>query len=498
MPIGKIEPFSVESQNWDSYVRRLKQFITLNSIDDGLKVATLLTLVGGECYNLLCDLCSPDHPEDKEFDELVELLKHHLEPEKSEIAERHIFRQRTQLQGESIRLYLQGLKHLAKTCNFGSNLEENLRDQFVSGLYSEEMRSRIFAEKNIDYKRAVELASALEAAERHASTAGAPVGGDGAGVDALHRVSDSGPAARARASGAGRSGGAGGATASSGGGERAADGRVPCARCGRATHTPSKCRYKNFTCDLCGIKGHLKVMCLNKSNHGGPIGKTKSKAKLKLYVVENGGPPLMGRTWIKELKLSIVECHKITERDSIASRLKREYPEVFAEGLGTFKSCIRLHLNDKKPVFVKARPLPLALRERVATELERLQREGVIYKVDRSDYGTHIVAVIKSNGDIRICGDYKITLNPILKDFHYPLPRIEEIFSILAGGEQYTKLDLSNAFQQCLLHEESQAMTAITTHVGTFVYRRVPFGIKCIPENYGGDTQRAAVYCRIR
>ncbi|XP_046970363.1 uncharacterized protein K02A2.6-like [Vanessa cardui] len=385
-------------------------------------------------------------------------------------------------------------------------------------------------------------------------------------------------------SGAGRSGGAGGAAASDGGGDRVADGRVPCARCGRATHTPSKCRYKNFTCDLCGIKGHLKVMCLNKSNNAGPIGRAKSKgqyfinnssdsegddgnfynlvtggegdkpyyatlfvnnvkckfeidtgsrisaisktfydkyfndiviysknlilksytgdtidtlgyidvdvrfgqnsAKLKLYVVENGGPPLMGRTWIKELKLSIVECHKITEPDSIASRLKREYPEVFAEGLGTFKSCIRLHLNDKKPVFVKARPLPLSLRERVEAELERLQREGVIYKVDRSDYGTPIVPVIKSNGDIRICGDYKITLNPILKDFHYPLPRIEEIFSILSGGEQYTKLDLSSAFQQCLLHEESQAMTAITTHVGTFVYRRVPFGIKCIPENF--------------
>ncbi|XP_046976658.1 uncharacterized protein K02A2.6-like [Vanessa cardui] len=217
-------------------------------------------------------------------------------------------------------------------------------------------------------------------------------------------------------SGAGRSGGAGGAAASNGGGDRVADGRVPCARCGRATHTP--------------------------------------------------------------------KCHKITEPDSIASRLKREYPEVFAEGLGTFKSCIRLHLNDKKPVFVKARPLPLSLRERVEAELERLQREGVIYKVDRSDYGTPIVPVIKSNGDIGICGDYKITLNPILKDFHYPLPRIEEIFSILSGGEQYTKLDLSSAFQQCLLHEESQAMTAITTHVGTFVYRRVPFGIKCIPENF--------------
>lgn len=565
MPIGKIEEFSLESQNWDNYVRRLKQFIALNNIEDELKVATLLTLVGGECYNLLCDLCSPLHPEDKEFDELVELLRNHLEPEKSEIAERHIFRQRIQLQGESIRLYLQGLKHLAKTCNFGSNLEENLRDQFVSGLYSEDMRSRIFAEKNIDYKRAVELASALEAAERHASAAGASPG-EAAAV--VHRVS--GAEERARGSAAGRGGGY----------------HVACARCGKATHTANKCRYKRFTCDLCGIKGHLKVMCLNKSDNcnSSSFGKAKSKgqyfmnnsndtedeqcylynlvtggesdrpyyakllvnnvkckfeidtgsrisviskifydkyfnhmilhkkhlmlksytgdtidtlgyidtevrcgphsAQLKLYVVKNGGPPLMGRTWINKLKLKIVECHNITEGDSMAVKLKQEYPEVFAEGLGTFRSRIRLYLKDTKPVFVKARPLPLALRARVAAELERLQREGIIYEVERSDYGTPIVPVVKANGDIRICGDYKITINPILKDFHYPLPRIEAIFSTLGGGEQYTKLDLSNAFQQCLLHEDSQAMTAITTHMGTFAYRRVPFGIKCIPENF--------------
>ncbi|CAH2099490.1 unnamed protein product [Euphydryas editha] len=113
--------------------------------------------------------------------------------EQAERAERHIFRQRTQLQGESIRLYLQGLKHLAKTCNFGSNLEEN---QFVSGLYSEEMRSRIFAEKNIDYKRAVELANWRSRGGGAAREHGGCSGCDDAGADALHRVSGRGPARR--------------------------------------------------------------------------------------------------------------------------------------------------------------------------------------------------------------------------------------------------------------------------------------------------------------
>ncbi|KAM3966345.1 uncharacterized protein ACR2FA_012653 [Aphomia sociella] len=126
----------------------------------------------------------------------------------------------------------------------------------------------------------------------------------------------------------------------------------------------------------------------------------------------------------------------MTERviDKSIEMLLKEFKEVFAEGLSTYtKSRIHLHLTDKTPVFVKARPLPLALRAPVERELERLQRDDVIYKVDRSDYGTPVVPIIKKNGSIRICGDYKVTINPLLKDFHYPLPRIEEIFANLAG-----------------------------------------------------------------
>lgn len=576
MPLGKIESFNINDQNWDTYVRRVKQFIALNEVKETLHVSTLVTIVGSQCYDLMCDLCAPDLPEDKKFDELVKLVKDHLEPERSEIAERHVFRQRKQAQGESVRSYLQSLKHLAKTCNFESSLEVNLRDQFVSGLFSEDMRSRLFAEKNINYKRSVELAFALEAAERHASgVAGAPAAASSsvalAKDEGLHRVGGGGGAARSRQP----------APASGGAAAAAAAPRQPCSRCGRSGHVPGRCRYKFYSCDKCGEKGHLKAMC--KRNDGNVATKkgqyflddtdsdddchfynlvssvgdkpyyirlnventqckfeidTGSKisaisksfyddnfsklsivnriltfrsytgdvietlgyimvhvkcgleaAYLKLYVINNGGPPLLGRIWIKHLKLSLFKSdndtiHNVNEGDSMAISLRKQFPEVFADGLGTCKSRIRLHLNEETPVFVKARPLPLALRERVEQELDRLQREGVIYKVERSDYGTPIVPVVKANGDIRICGDYKVTINPRLKDFHYPLPRIADLFATLGGGEQYTKLDLSNAFQQCLLEEDSQPLSAITTHVGTFVYSRVPFGIKCIPENF--------------
>jgi hypothetical protein len=206
-------------------------------------------------------------------------------------------------------------------------------------------------------------------------------------------------------------------------------------------------------------------------------------ADLPLFVISNGGPPLLGRLWLRKLNLGSIKLNKMTDNiDPTVLQLNNEFPEIFDDKLGTFKTKIHLHLKDNTPIFCKARPLPLALRMPVERELERLQSEQVIYKVETSEYGTPIVPVIKRDGSIRICGDYKVTVNKYLKEFHYPLPRIDQLFAALSGGEQFTKLDLKNAYLQLVLDDASQPLTAINTHVGTFVYRRAPFGIKCLPE----------------
>lgn len=208
----------------------------------------------------------------------------------------------------------------------------------------------------------------------------------------------------------------------------------------------------------------------------------------KLHVIRNGGRPLLGREWVRALGIQniTIDLNEISDEasDPFVNRLTAEFPEVFTEKLGTCKKCVQLYLSDDKPVYVRARPVPLALRARVEDELARLEREGTIYRVESSDYGTPIVPVIKECGDIRICGDYKITINPKLKRDPYPLPRIEELFATLSGGEEYSKIDLKQSYQQLMLTEDSQPYTAITTHVGTFVYRRTPFGLSCIPEKF--------------
>ncbi|KAG6464906.1 hypothetical protein O3G_MSEX014807, partial [Manduca sexta] len=81
MPIGRLEPYNLSNNNWDAYIRRVNQFIALNKIEDSLKVATLVTVVGAECYDLMCDLCAPSTPESNSYDQLVALVKEHLEPD---------------------------------------------------------------------------------------------------------------------------------------------------------------------------------------------------------------------------------------------------------------------------------------------------------------------------------------------------------------------------------------------------------------------------------
>ena len=82
---------------------------------------------------------------------------------------------------------------------------------------------------------------------------------------------------------------------------------------------------------------------------------------------------------------------------------------------------------------------------------------------------------------MRICGDFKTTVNRALKTKSYPLPRVEELFTKMSGGKSFTKLDMSNAYLQLPPDEESSQLVTINTHKGLFKYDRLPFGVSSAP-----------------
>ena len=92
-----------------------------------------------------------------------------------------------------------------------------------------------------------------------------------------------------------------------------------------------------------------------------------------------------------------------------------------------------------------------------------------------------MVPVLKSVGKVRICGDYKVTVNKATKLDKYPIPRIDELFASLSGEKSFSKLDLSHVYQQIQLKEESRKYVAINTHKGLFLYNRLPFGVASAP-----------------
>ena len=103
---------------------------------------------------------------------------------------------------------------------------------------------------------------------------------------------------------------------------------------------------------------------------------------------------------------------------------------------------------NARPVFDKARPVPFALQAKVDTEIDRLVREGVLTLVEQSESASPIVVVRKSDGSIRLCGDYKVTINEYLENIEYSTPNAQDLFATLAGGRRFTRLDLKQTYQQ--------------------------------------------------
>ena len=89
------------------------------------------------------------------------------------------------------------------------------------------------------------------------------------------------------------------------------------------------------------------------------------------------------------------------------------------------------------PIYFKPRPVKYALRKAVEADLKKLEENGVIVKIELSDRASPVVVVPKADGLVRICGDYKVTINQVVYGEHYPLPTAQDLYSTLAGSKVF-------------------------------------------------------------
>ena len=188
---------------------------------------------------------------------------------------------------------------------------------------------------------------------------------------------------------------------------------------------------------------------------------------------------ISGCDWLSKIKIDWKGVFHIKSRTLQQVLDKQE--AIFEKGLGTMKKFkAKQHLKSgATPKFVKARPVPFVLRPNVEASLEKLQ-EGVLEKVTHSEWGSPIVVPKKTRG-VRICGDYKVTLNQVLDVDQHPLPKPSDLFATLAGGKVFSKLNLTHAYHQMEVEEKFQDLLKITTHKGLYRYQHLPFGISSAP-----------------
>lgn len=153
----KMPSFEEANCTWEQYCRRLINKFALTGISKSKQVLALLDAIGEQTYGKVCDLCSPDFPEEKSLDELLDVLSKHFEPKTNKYAERVKFHARVQTVQEGIKNFSLDLKNLSKSCQFPKSwLDEALSTQFIIGVSDERLRLALLTLENLTFTKALE------------------------------------------------------------------------------------------------------------------------------------------------------------------------------------------------------------------------------------------------------------------------------------------------------------------------------------------------------
>uniref|UniRef100_A0A2S2Q0X3 Transposon Ty3-G Gag-Pol polyprotein n=1 Tax=Sipha flava TaxID=143950 RepID=A0A2S2Q0X3_9HEMI len=162
-------------------------------------------------------------------------------------------------------------------------------------------------------------------------------------------------------------------------------------------------------------------------------------------------------------------------------KLLNYYRHVFAKSINEL-SCTNVltmdivELNDSTPVRIRPYKTPLTDRRKMAEILQEWKQAGIVSD-STSAYSSPVLLVNKTNGENRICIDYrKLNQQTVMQSF--PMPDVDAQLSKLANGPIFTTLDLSNRFLQIPLTAEAKDKIAFVTEDTTAKFERMPFGLK--------------------
>ena len=238
------------SKEWSHWKVRFEKFISaITDVSEDNKLSLLINLVSTDVYSYINDAA--------DYTSAISSLEKIYNPKKNVIFARHLLNTCRQDSDQSIDTYFQKLRLLAKDCLFTAvdkeaHENEAIREAFISGLQSVEIRQRLLENDKTDLTDIHSLARSLEVARVQAKSYSQ---NHGISVNAvpepeeddepLYEQQDSAAAAPFPAS------------------------KWSCWFCGASTPHASRevCPAFNINCKSCGIKGHLQKVCRRNPNN---------------------------------------------------------------------------------------------------------------------------------------------------------------------------------------------------------------------------------------
>ncbi|XP_074624378.1 uncharacterized protein LOC141882321 [Acropora palmata] len=220
---------------WDNYALATE----LNKKSEGVQVATFLTIIGEESWDVYSTFSWAEEGDAKKLKSVLDKFAEYCEPRKNIPFERYRFNQRVQEAGETYDQYRTALRKLAESCEFANiTPDEILRDKLIFGIRDDKVRERLLRESQLTLQKADEICRAAESTAAQMKEVG-----DTVSAFTLHKN-----ARRPRDTRLLRNKGCQRGETKS------------CGNCGR-THEAGKCMARGKTCNECGKANHFAVVC---------------------------------------------------------------------------------------------------------------------------------------------------------------------------------------------------------------------------------------------
>ena len=156
--------------------------------------------------------------------------------------------------------------------------------------------------------------------------------------------------------------------------------------------------------------------------------------------------------------------------------LCEEFDDVFSQLPGCTDTVVhKIELMTNEPVRSKVYPVPIHLRAAFDEEVDQLLSLGII-QPSSSPFRSPTIMVEKFDKSHRLILDTR-ALNDVTVFDAEPTCCLEEELYKFSGSKFLSEMDLTKAYHQIKLSEDSRKYTAFATNRGLMEFTRMPFGL---------------------